>query len=269
LLNDGAGQRTAVWDWLKTQPRNDATKELQDEVLRSAAFQDPPLALELVTELPKTPEGDKLVQELARCLFNGGSALGRFDSLYGQAPQRLREPLLEAAFNQSLNDSSLDDPQKWIARLSLLPQAAQAEASASLARAWGQQTPEQALAWASSLPLGDTQNGAVAAVTSAWAAKDAPAAAEWLSSLPQGTERDRSTEAFVSAVAQAYPREAWDWALSIGDTAGQVRAATDAIKVVAARDPATARQWIESASFSAENKALLQAAVEKASQGGK
>jgi len=264
LLNNGAGQRAAVWDWLKTQPESEATKDLKKHVLSSAAFQEPGLALQLVADLPATPDGDKQVVELARCLFNGGNALGRFDKLYEQAPDRLRQPLVEAAFNQCLSGSTLDDPQKWIARLSLLPEASRPKAIESLARAWAQQTPEEAINWAASLPSGDTQNGAMAALTSAWGAKDPHGAAEWIASLPAGTERDRSAESFALAVAQTFPREAWDWALSIGDSAGRLRAATETIKMLAARDPVTARQWIETGTFSAEAKAELQSAVEKA-----
>ena len=267
LLNNGAGQRAAVWDWLKTQPENEATKRLKQEVLSSSGFQEPPLALQLVNDLPLGPEGDKQVQELARCLFNGGSALGRFDSLYQQAPDRLRQPLVEAAFNECLGGSSLDDPQKWIARLSLLPEASRPKALESLARAWGQQSPEEALGWAASLPAGDTQNGALAALTAAWAAKDAHGAAEWLTLLPAGPQRDRTAESFAVAVAQAYPREAWDWAISISDSPGRIRAATETIKVMAARDPVSARQWIETGPFTPANKAQLQATVD-ANKGG-
>lgn len=267
LLNNSSGQRSAVWDWLKTQPENEATKALKDEVLRSSAFQEPALTLQLVADLPNTPAGDKEIQEVARCLFNGGNALGRFDSLYQQSPERLQQPLLEAAFNESLGPSSLDDPQKWIARLSLLPETSRPKAIASLAGAWAQQSPEDALGWAASLPAGDTQNGAMAALTSAWAAKDAQGAAGWVASLPAGAERDRSAEALASAVAKTFPREAWDWALSISDTSGQFRAATETIKAIAARDPASARQWIDAGPFSPENKAQLQATVGKASRG--
>jgi len=264
LLNNGAGQRAAVWDWLRTQPESEATRGLKEEVLSSAAFQEPGLALQLVTDLPHNAEGDKQVSELARCLFNGGHALDRFDSLYEQASERLRPALVDAAFNRCLGGSSLGDPQKWIARLSLLPEDSRPKATESLARAWAQQTPEEAVNWAASLPPGDTQNAAMAAIASAWAAKDAHGAAGWVASLPAGAQRDRSAESFASALAGTFPREAWNWATSIGDSAGRLRAATETIKTMAARDPATARQWIEAGPFSLEAKLELQSAVEKA-----
>ena len=222
--------------------------------------------MQFVADLPRTAEGDAQVQELARCLFNGGDRLHRFDKLLQEAPERLRQPLIDAAFNQCLHADSLGDPQVWITRLSLLPEASRPKATASLARAWAQQTPEEAIHWAASLPPGETQNGAMAAISSAWATKDAHGAAEWIASLPAGAQRDRSAESFASAVAQTFPREAWDWAVSISDSAGRLRAATETIKIIAARDPVTARQWIETGPFSPEAKAELQSAVEKAAK---
>src|SRR5207237_7827069 len=40
LCNEGSGQRAAVWNWLKTQPKDDTTTELKHQVLRSAGQQD-------------------------------------------------------------------------------------------------------------------------------------------------------------------------------------------------------------------------------------
>ena len=246
------------------QEEDEATRELKLDVLRTAAWQDPTLAIRLADDLPRTPEGDSQAHELARCLLNGGNALFRFDQLYQQAPQRLQQQLLEAAFDRCLNSSSLDDPQKWIARLSLLPDSSRPKGTESLARAWAQQTPEEAIAWAASLPLGDTQNGAMAAIASGWAAKDARGAADWVASLPPGAERDRSAESLVAAVAPSFPHEAWDWAMNISDSTLRIRAATEAAKAMAARDPAIARQWIEASPFTQQAKGDLQSAVDKA-----
>ncbi len=260
LLNAASGQRAAVWDWLKTQPETEATRVLKEDVLRSAAWQDPELAMRLVEDVPRTTAGDAQVRELARWLFNAGSGLYRFDLLLEQAPERLRQPLVETAFNL-INGYTLDDPRTWLVRLSLLPETAHARGTESIARAWAAQRPEEAAGWADSLAPGETRNGAAAAIASAWAAKDAQGAGEWVAAMPAGPERDRSAESLVFAVAEKFPREAWDWALSIGDTAGRDRAAAQAAKAMAARDPATARQWIESGPFSAQTQALLESAL--------
>ncbi len=260
LLNNASGQRAAVWDWLKTQPDNEASRNLREQVLSSAAFQDPNLALQLVADLPRTPQGDAQVQELARCLYNGGNQLCRFDSLLPQAPERLRQPFIDAAFT-CLAPDNLGDPQVWVARLSLLTDTSRAQGTESLARAWAGQSPEDAAAWASSLAAGSSRTGAFGAIASAWAAKDPLGATDWVGSLPPGADRNQSAQSLVMAVAGQYPREAWDWALSITDTAERSSAAAQAVKAMAAQDPATARQWIESGPFSASTKAELTAAL--------
>jgi len=262
LLNAAGGQRADVWEWLKTQPVNEATRALRNEVLSSAAWQDPDLALRMVSDLPRTKEGDEELRTLAQRLFNGGSALHRFENLYSQVPERLRLPLIEAAFN-CLGDRNFNDPQTWIDRLSLLPDSSRAKGTESIARAWAMQTPEEAIGWATSLPSGETRQGAMSVIASTWAAKDAHGAAEWVAAMQPGTERDRSAESLAVAIAEKYPREAWEWALNISDTAGRNRAATLAVKIMAARDPATAQQWIDAGPFTPDARAQLQSAIQK------
>jgi RNA polymerase sigma factor (sigma-70 family) len=258
ILNNASGQRTAVWDWLKTQPDSEATKELRRQVLNSAGYQDPALGMRLVSDLPRTPEGDSQLQALASSLFNGGQFLHRFDNLLVQAPERLRQPLIDTAFNH-LRGDTLDNPQLWIERLSLLPEASRTKGTESIARAWAEQTPGEAFGWAKTLPAGDARNSAVAAVATAWARKDAYSAADWVAGLAPGTDRDRSAGALVFAVADRFPRESWEWALSIGDEQERTRAAAQAARMMARKDPATARQWIEIGPFPPEMKIQLQA----------
>src|SRR5439155_15009699 len=213
--------------------------------------------LRLVADRPRTAEGDAQVRELARRLFNGGNGLHRFDKLFGQVPERLRQPLVEEAFD-CLSADHLDDPQRWIARLSLLPETSRAKGVESIARAWATQMPEEAIDWVASLPSGAARDGGVAAISATWAAKDAYGAAEGIGAMAPGAERDRGAESLVMAIAERFPREAWDWALSIGDAAERARAAKHSVKIMAARDPATARQWIETGPFTPETRAELQ-----------
>jgi len=262
LLNNGSGQRAAVWDWLKTQPDNELTKDLKEQVLHSTAWQEPDVALQLVADLPRTPTGDAQVRELARSLYNGGNQLFRFDTLLAQAPERLRQPLIDAAFN-CLSSDNLGNPQVWTARLPLLTDTSRMQGTESLARAWAGQSPEDAAAWASSLPSGADRNGAFGAIASAWAAKDPRGAADWVSALPSGADHDQGVQSLVLAVANQYPREAWDWALSITDTSERSTSAAQAVKAMAARDPATARQWIESGPFTAATRSELAAALQQ------
>jgi hypothetical protein len=263
LLNGASGQQGALWDWLKTQPESDTLRALKLKVLQYAAFQNPELALGFLPELPSSPAGDAQVKELARCLLNGGMDMNRFDGLMQQAPARLREPLLEAAFSSLRTDVSSIDPGIWVQRLPLLPESAQAPAAESLGRAWASQAPEDAIAWASAMPPGEAKTDAQAAVVGTWAKTDPQAASEWVNSLPPDAERDHSTAALVQTMSGTSPREAWDWALTIGDSAERTKAATQAAKMMAARDPLAAQQLIDSGPFSPQTKLQLQAALKQ------
>jgi RNA polymerase sigma factor (sigma-70 family) len=262
LLNGSAGERDAVWNWLKIQPGSPAINSLKDQVLNSAAWQDPTYALRLAPELPNTPEGDRQMQTLANSLLNGGSLLPRFDQLFSAAPDRLKSTLLESAFN-FLRPDTLSEPQSWANRLALLPPAEQNQGVTMLAQAWAGNDPAQAINWANSLQQGETQTAAAAAIASGWASKDANGAANWVAAMPAGPQRDKSAAALVRAIADQSPRDAWNWVLNISDPAERDKAAARVIQTIAAQDPATARQWIDSAPFGAQSKLTLQSTVEK------
>ncbi|HKQ40449.1 MAG TPA: sigma-70 family RNA polymerase sigma factor [Verrucomicrobiae bacterium] len=265
LLNEASGQRPAVWEWLKTQPETDVIKAIKEEVLRSAAWQDTRLAMRLADEIPDAAKGQEYLKTIARSLFNGGSRINQFDRFLAEAPDRLRPALCEEAFN-SLTSSTMDDPQRWIARLPQLPEASRARGIEAIARAWSQQRPDEAAQWAVSLPPSDARESAMAAAISNWGAQDAHSAAEWLASLAPGPERDRSAQSFVSVVANKYPSDAWQWALSIEDPQARAAAATTVANAVAARDPATALQWVDSGALPPETKNALHSSIEATSK---
>ena len=254
LLNRASGQRSAIWEWLNNHPENDATKELRLQVMRTAGYQDPELAIRFATDRPDVLNGDGLLDNFVSSLFNGGHLLNRVDRLLEVAPDSLRTAIAERAFHH-LHADTMDSPQQWIARLSLVPEGSRGKAIQSIARAWGEQSPEQAFTWAASLPAGETRSGAVGAVATSWAHRDPHSAADWVASMPMGADRDQSASSLVLAVADKHPREAWDWALSIQNEQQRNNAAMHAARMMATRDPATARQWIETGPFSPEFKA--------------
>jgi RNA polymerase sigma factor (sigma-70 family) len=136
LLNSAGGQLPAVWDWLKNQPSSPATEQLRKSVMHTSGYDDPKFAMQLAAELPDSESGKADTRELARALFNGGNMLGRFDSVYATAPERLRQPLVEAAFS-FLSKDNFSDPQAWVARLRLLPADQLPTTAGKLAEAWG------------------------------------------------------------------------------------------------------------------------------------
>ena len=264
LLNEGGGQRATIWEWLKTQPDNESTRELRRQVLRTAGYQDPMLAMQLVSELPRTADGDAQVRDLAMSIFNGGQAFHRFDKLLEHAPERMRQPLIENAFNH-LREDTLNDPQLWTARLPLISENSQGGAAGKLAGAWAAQAPEEAIGWVNTMPAGATREEAMNAALTIWAAKDVRSAAEWAATLPAGPERDRGAGTLALAMLEKTPREALEWVMAIGDATQRQRIALQAAQTMAARNPAAARQWIEAAPFTPGLKAHLQSSIERTS----
>jgi len=262
ILNEGGGQRGKIWEWLKTQPETDATKDLRRQVLSSAGYQDPLMAMRLMAELPATPESEAHIQQLASSVFNGGSMIHRFEKLLEQAPERLRQPLIENAFNY-LREDSLDDPQTWIARLDLLPEKSRGQATVRLGQAWASQNPESAARWAGSMPAGPLRTDVTANIASSWAAKDPAGAAEWVAKLSEGSERDRSAAMVAWSLVEKNPQEAWNWVQAIQDPSERERAAAQAIQRMAVRNLAQARRLLETAPFSPELKAQIQSSLER------
>jgi RNA polymerase sigma factor (sigma-70 family) len=263
LLNEGAGQRTAIWEWVKSQPESEVTHELRQQVITTAGYQDPELAIRLAAELPKTKEGDEQIQTLANSLFNGGSMLHRFDKLFEQAPERMRQPLLESAFNY-LREDTLSDPAAWVARLGKLPEASRVRGAESIARAWASQTPEETVGWINTLPSGDLRNSAVMATISSWAAKDTRGAGGWIATLT-GEERDRGAGTLALAMIEKEPREAMNWIASITEDTARLQIIAQAARSIALQNPAQARQWLETAPISAEQKMNLQSSIDRTS----
>jgi RNA polymerase sigma factor (sigma-70 family) len=264
LVKESSGQRRAVWAWLKGQPEDSATRELRRQVLSTAGEQDTAMAFRLADDAPRTTEGNAQLGLLADGLLCHGTGLHRLERLLEVAPERLRQPLAQSAFNH-LSPETLDDPQRWMALLSRLPDTVRVRATESLARAWAEQRPEDAISWAASMPTGETRVVAVTAIASTWAAKDSPAASVWIAGMPPGADRDRSAQSLVFAMAEEFPREAWEWAVNIDDTEIRILAASHAAKMMSARDFATARSWIENGPFTLEAKATIQAALESTS----
>jgi RNA polymerase sigma factor (sigma-70 family) len=256
LLNDSAGQRTAVWDWLATQPETPETKQLRREVLNSAAYQEPELALKLAKDLPNSTADQR--QELARALYNGGNMLHRFDKLMQDAPANMREPLLQAAF-ENIGSENMGDPHLWIERLAQMPESQRDSGMRSIARAWAGKSPEEAIGWLATQPPTDSRTQALGEAVQAWAHKDPSSAANYITALPHGTERDRGTHSLVQALGERHPHEAWQWAQAITDESLRKSALSSVIARTIDRDPRTARHWLETEPLSPEIKAQFEA----------
>ncbi len=260
LMNDAKPQLAAVWDWLKTQPFNDATRALRQSVLNTAGWQNPEFAFAIAAELPATEAGDQDVAELTRSLLNGGQRLGRIDELLETVPGRLRESLLVSAF-QYLSPDGIGDPASWLTRLEEVPVKQRAGAAANFAGVWAYRNPEDAAAWAAHLPGDGGRVDAVRNVARAWLRSDSLAASEWIAQWPAGPERDAGASMLVREIAADSPDDAWQWAVSITGAEARMKAARAALAPLLQRDPAEALHWIEASTLAETEKHTLRQGV--------
>jgi hypothetical protein len=260
LLNNSASQRAEVWNWLLGQPDDDSLKGLRQAVINSAGWQDPDFAMQIVGDIPPGKKGDDEVAQLAQSLLNGGQMLYRLDTLLQNGPDRLKTPLLEKAFDV-LRSDNMDNPNTWINRVQQLPEDARSSAYGSIARAWAEKNPQDALQWAMSLPQNAGLGSAVGSATSAYAASDPRAAANWVSALPDGAIRDQAAKSLSMAIADNHPSEAWSWAISIQSEPERMAAAELAAKMLARDNLANAEQIVDSSPLSADLKSKLRASM--------
>jgi RNA polymerase sigma factor (sigma-70 family) len=214
MQNDASGQQLAVWEWLREQPDDSPNQLIRQHILKQATYNNPALAMRLVEDFPNTPDGERLVRATARDLLNNGQFLHRFDSLFEQAPERMRQPLIEAGFS-FLFSHNLQAAQPWIDRLPLLPESSRASAVERIAGAWASQSPEDAIRWVESMPEGEARSGAVVQIASGWAGKDPHGAAQWVAAMPAGETRSGAVVQIASALARKDPYTAAEWAAAM------------------------------------------------------
>lgn len=127
------------------------------------------------------------------------------------------------------------------------------------ARAWADDGPGKALAWAAALPQ-DAAGAAIVAtanVLEVWAQRDAPAAQSALAALPEGEARAAAAERVAAVLVRQSPGQALDWALTLSDGPSQDRALATAIATWARQDPAQAAAWTLASGAGEERGALL------------
>jgi RNA polymerase sigma factor (sigma-70 family) len=256
ILNSASDQQAAIWEWTQTQPDSPEVEALRKSVLTYSGFKNPEFALRLGGELPDTGKGREDASQIARSIWDGGKTLHQFDSWYEEASEQFRPHLASAAFRM-LGPKTLSDPQNWVERLERVPNSGKRRATVSLANAWGNRAPEDAINWVGTLPDDANRREALGAVASTWARQDAHGAAEWINTLPPGDERDQSTISLVNAVVDQHPVTAWDWALSVESENARGKLAADVVRSVAAIDRVTARQWIVDGPFSPSQRTQL------------
>lgn len=101
--------------------------------------------------------------------------------------------------------------------LASLPTASTLGARRTFMEQWGEQDPEAAAQWLSSLPDDAATEPAAAGLAASWESYDEHAAAAWAATLPAGPARDGAANSLANAFARSHPEEAWQWASAVSD----------------------------------------------------
>jgi len=239
--------------WYSSLEEGDFKTQSRGLILERVAKTDPQRALDYANQMP---EGKDQNQILTTAL----TALGAKDPAEAlAAAKRLPEgPSRKAGIDSVVGQiaaSNLEEAQKLVAQL---PPNTVSTAGSVIAAALLKQSPEQALAWATVLPEGQSKDSAYRGLAREWATVDVTAAATWLDTLPKGTSRDSAVASFANRTAPRDPEGATLWASTL--PAGDQRSSTlsQTVGIWQLTNPAAAAEWVSSApGLSADERAVL------------
>jgi hypothetical protein len=149
----------------------------------------------------------------------------------------------------------VEEAQKLITEL---PPNSVTVAGAAVAVALVRQGADKALAWAGTLPEGQSKDAVYGGIAREWATRDVAAAAAWLDTLPKGTARDSAVASFASRTAPRDPESATMWASTL--PAGPQRTSTlsQTIGIWQRINSAAATEWVNNApGLSADERTTL------------
>lgn len=238
LLNDGYAQRDTIWAWLEGQPPGEKTTTLRTSLLEAIGRKEPEMALNFIEKIADTTENEKVFDRAIVNIVNGGR-MEQFEELLGKASPKLRPRLIEQAITNGA-DTVGADPAPWIERLNEIPANRRDDVIGSLAGAWAENDPEEAVRWTASLPEGKARDGAFGTIASSWAQNDPHEAARWVDTLAPGAGRDNAAESIVDALVKSDPATAWAWAVSIQSPEQRADALRVAYEGLIKKDPGLA-----------------------------
>ncbi len=139
------------------------------------------------------------------------------------------------------------------------------QASALLVQRYLQQSPEEVMAWANSLPNEDPnlRNGILGQVSAALAKRDPQNCARWAETLEPGEGRNRVVSSLIAQWSRRSPSEAAQWAGDLDDISTRVHGMTQVVNYWAFKDPVAAAEWLDGYPRTAETDPVVQTFVNR------
>jgi hypothetical protein len=117
--------------------------------------------------------------------------------------------------------------------------------------------PQNAAAWVSSFPAGNTRDSAISSIMSSWANSDPKTAADWLNSLPADKGQDRAAQNFVNQISWEYPDIAATLVSKISEETQRDFAIENVARQWLQIDRKSAEAWLNQTSLPDDRKARL------------
>ena len=239
--------------WFSTLDDGEFKTQARTLILDRVAKTDPQRALDFANQLPEGKDQSQLLVTALATMVNKNpeeamAAAKRLPEGSG------RKAGIDSVVSQ-IAASNLEEAQKLVAEL---PPNTVSNAGAAIAAALVRQGADKALAWAGTLPEGQSKDAVFAGVAREWATRDVAAAAAWLDTLPKGTARDSAVASFANRTAPRDPESATMWASTL--PAGSQRSSTLAqtVGIWQRINPSAATEWVANApGLSAEERASL------------
>ena len=149
--------------------------------------------------------------------------------------------------------------------LSIEDRNARWQASTLLVQRYLDQSPENAMTWAASLPGKDPnhKNGILGQVSSAVAKRDPQSCARWAESLEPSEGRNRVVSSLIAQWSRRNPAEAAKWAGDLEDVSTRVHGMTQAVNYWAFKDPSATAEWLDGYPRTAETDPVVQTFVNR------
>ncbi|MFP6900542.1 MAG: hypothetical protein VCA36_06340 [Opitutales bacterium] len=139
------------------------------------------------------------------------------------------------------------------------------QASSLLLRRYLEQSPENAMTWANSLPNDDPnfRNGILGQVGAEIAKRNPKQCAAWAESLEPGEGRNRVVSALIAHWSRKNPSEAAEWAGQLADVSTRVHGMTQVVNYWAFKNAAETAQWLDNYPRTQETDPVVQTFVNR------
>jgi hypothetical protein len=240
--------------WASTLPSSDSG--VLKDALINAGFKDPALAAQYIGNLTDATARSQAILAIsnswATTKFNGAPGYNPTPDDPAAALAWLDQVATGTAYDTAVKNIFADlaqtDPAAGAALVANITDPFDRSAAiAQMAQRWSASSPQDALAWAASLPDSDAtaRDAALQSIVASWSGKDLSAAAAFAQSTLSPAAMLTVTPALAKVMAQTDPQGALTWVSSLPDSAAKDQATSNILVGEANSDFSTAWNYAQ------------------------